>query len=232
MAGVDGCRGGWVVVTAPAGDSGGQDLQCDVVSSIAPLLDRVACGEIAVVAIDMPIGLPDRGPRACDVEARRRLGPRGASVFPAPVRAVLHAVDQSEASRLGRAIDGRGVSIQTFNIIPKIRELDETLGSLDTRSRERVLEAHPESTFASLADGPLTTNKRSLTGRHERVGILRSRAGIDPTGLFDRRSEAQVDDVLDAAVLIVTARRWLQATATVLGDGTRDRKGRPMRIVI
>ena len=42
-----------------------------------------------LVGIDMPIGLIDGPPRACDVAARKYLGRAGSSVFPAPPRASL-----------------------------------------------------------------------------------------------------------------------------------------------
>jgi predicted RNase H-like nuclease len=67
-----------------------------------------------VVAVDVPIGLPERGSRDCDVEARRLLGVRSSSVFPAPIRAMLAAGSQAEASRIGHGAEGKRVSIQLW----------------------------------------------------------------------------------------------------------------------
>src|SRR5437879_2446890 len=103
--GVDGCRGGWVCVTR-LGHGAPQIL---VVDCFASVLDR---WPDAVIAVDMPIGLPRAGSRACDGLARSRLGRRRSSVFPAPVRPALHARTNAEASALHRAVDGRGVSAQ------------------------------------------------------------------------------------------------------------------------
>src|SRR5207248_11510271 len=77
LAGVDGCRAGWVV----AADSG-----AFVAASFAEILAE----RFDLVLIDIPIGLPD-GPRACDLGARVLLGPRRSSVFPAPSRRLLRA---------------------------------------------------------------------------------------------------------------------------------------------
>src|SRR5258708_162894 len=45
--------------------------------------DLTAALDAVVIAIDIPIGLTDHGPRRCDLDARRHLGPkRGTSVFP------------------------------------------------------------------------------------------------------------------------------------------------------
>jgi predicted RNase H-like nuclease len=101
VAGVDGCRGGWLVVTAVA--SPFVVVGCEVAAGIAVVLER---GDLAMVAVDMPIGLPfDESARMADVEARRRLGPRRSSVFPTPARAVLHARSFEDA--LVRSCDDR-----------------------------------------------------------------------------------------------------------------------------
>jgi predicted RNase H-like nuclease len=56
-------------------------------------------GGLAVVAIDIPIGLPDTGRRQADLEARAVVGPRWRSVFLSPVRAALQADDHPTAVR-------------------------------------------------------------------------------------------------------------------------------------
>jgi predicted RNase H-like nuclease len=181
----------------------------------------------SVIAVDMPIGLSDSGPRACDTAARRLLGPRRASVFPAPLRAMLAASSHAEANAMGRRIDGRGVSHQAFNLIPKIRELD---AHVTTRSRRRIVEASPELCFALLLGAPCAEPKRAPAGRAARLAAI---AAIHPD-VVDRLAEprpgAAVDDVLDAFALTVTARRVASATAERLGDGSRDARGLRLEI--
>src|SRR3954447_20737539 len=99
VAGVDGCPSGWVVAM-------GSDV--DVVPTFADVL--AATRDAVCVAVDMPIGLPDAGARACDVAARVALGPRRSSVFPAPRRALLRCREWADAT---------GVSRQTFNLLPR-----------------------------------------------------------------------------------------------------------------
>jgi predicted RNase H-like nuclease len=83
LAGVDGCRGGWIAVI----DEGGR-LNSRVFADWSQLMTELE--RATLIGVDIPIGLPGKGSRACDLEARRRLGrPRGSSVFPAPVRGVL-----------------------------------------------------------------------------------------------------------------------------------------------
>ncbi len=228
VAGVDGCRTGWVVAIADA-RSDTPLVDIEVVSEIAGLVERVRSGEFAAVAIDMPIGLPDSGTRACDVATRARLGRKGSSVFPAPPRPVLGSADHAEAVRRSRAIDGRGVTIQAFNILAKIEQLDD---AFDPALIDRIVEAHPESVFAMLDGSPLATKKRLVEGRLERLGLLGS-IFPDSVDLLSRRLPGTApDDVLDAAAIAWTARRWLAGDAIVLGDGSSDALGRPMRVAI
>ena len=68
VAGVDGCRAGWVMVTVPAVGAGAPHVE--VVPDAGPIVERVAQGVLAAVAIDIPMGLPADAPRAVDSEAR------------------------------------------------------------------------------------------------------------------------------------------------------------------
>lgn len=226
MAGADGCRAGWVVaVLQPPGVSPRLDLA--VVAAIAPVVDDVVAGRLGALAVDMPIGLPEDGPRACDVAARRALGPRRASVFPAPVRSVLGAAGYAEALARSRAASGRGLSKQAFNLVPAIAELD---AALTPERRAGIVEAHPEMAFARLAGTPCAHPKRTAEGRSERLALLAA-AGLGDLSSVRLRGSAP-DDVLDAAVLTLTAARAQAGTAERLGDGAVDARGLLMEVVV
>jgi predicted RNase H-like nuclease len=226
VAGADGCRAGWVVaVLHPVGSEPRLDLT--VVPSIGPVVDDVAAGRVAALAVDMPIGLPDSGPRACDIAARRTLGPRRSSVFPAPVRSVVGAATYAEALVRSRAASGRGLSKQAFNLVPAIAELD---AALTPARRAGVVEAHPEMAFARLAGAPCAHPKRTAEGRAERLALLAA-AGLGDLSTV-RLPGSAPDDVLDAAVLTLTAARAHAGTADRLGDGTLDARGLAMEIVV
>lgn len=221
VAGVDGCRSGWVIaLLLPRGG-----VAFTVVDRLDAVIDDVTAGRLAALAVDIPVGLPDRGPRACDLEARRRLGPRRASVFPAPVRNVLAARDYSEALARSRAACGRGLSRQAFQLVRKIAEVDR---AMTPALQHRVVEAHPEVAFTRLAGRPLLHPKRASAGRAERLALL---AGAGLTGIPARLPGAAPDDVLDAAVLALVAARVRDGEAEHLGDGSRDRHGLRMEIV-
>lgn len=170
VAGVDGCRGGWFVILCALAK--GADLPVRVTSRL--------CGDFrsvldlpeqpVVIAVDMPIGLLERpipGGRVCDREARALLRrPRASSVFTPPTRPGLAAATYLDAP----ALNGAGMSKESFNILPKIREIDAVVSAAD---QERVFEAHPELVFARLAGAPLSHNKKTMEGRRERARLLR-----------------------------------------------------------
>jgi len=238
VAGVDGCRSGWVVAWADPGlpsqdvasDRGGVGaplrLQVEVVASFDPIAERVRQGRVALVAVDMPMGLAERDRRRCDLEARRLLGPRRSSVFPTPVRAVLDCENYQEALSVSRTVCGRGLSKQAWFLVPKIRELDRVVRDLPP---DVVAEVHPELAFAALAGAPMAEPKRTAAGRDARLAAL-APVVTDLEALAARRLAGSApDDVLDACALAWSARRL------ALGGGNRvgheiDATGLPMTV--
>jgi predicted RNase H-like nuclease len=171
-----------------------------------------------VIAIDIPIGLldkPQSGGRECDQLARKLLGRRASSVFTPTTRSLLHATRYTQVRKFG-------LSIQSFNILPKVREVDQLM---TPALQQRVYEAHPELAFMSVAGAPMQYNKKTQEGREERQKILESlfhqkgkkspftspffKGGTRKAqGDFHQhfpRSQAAPDDLLDAYVLAWTA---------------------------
>jgi predicted RNase H-like nuclease len=182
-------------------------------------------------AIDIPIGLADRDPRSCDVAARRVLGPRRSSIFPAPVRAVLEAASYAEACQLSRRACGKGISKQLYNILDKIRTVDALQSP---RLQDQLFEMGPELSFAELTGRPMPANKRTAAGRAAREQAL---ASADAFGETVRRvldapapAGAKRDDVLDALIGAWTARRRAAGIHTQLGGDT-DARGLRMEII-
>lgn len=228
LAGVDGCPAGWIVVTRD--DAGA--LHAAVVpdaEALAAHTDRCAA-----VAIDIPIGLPDAERRACDVAARALLrGGRASSVFPCPVRATLDARDHADALARSRAASGRGLSVQAFHLLPKIRDVDAALRARPAWAA-RVHEVHPEVSFALWNGGrALAASKRTAAGRAERRALVERHFGAVTDALraaVPRRAAAD-DDLLDACAALWTAERIVAGRARRLPDPPEhDRHGLPMTI--
>lgn len=208
-------------------DDGRGGLHLAVAPAFAGVLATAVAAGVGVVAVDMPIGLPDGRPRACDVAARARLGPRRASVFPAPPRLALGAATHAEALARCRAAGVPGVSAQAFHLLAKVAEVDAAVD----RPPVPVVEAHPELAFAVMAGHPMAAPKRTAAGRAERLAVLDTHVPGARSLLAGDRRGAAPDDVVDAAALVWTAARVAAGTALVLGDGAVDGRGRPQRIV-
>lgn len=227
LVGVDGCPGGWLCIVEH--DNG---LDSFVAADIAELLARV--GLHAVVAIDIPIGLTERGPRVCDQLARKFLGrPRGSSVFPAPVRATLSARDHREASALHERMDGRRLSAQAYGILGKIHEVAL---ALDGRPELQWMlhEVHPEISFAFWNNSkPMVHPKKTREGRVEREQLINARwpgARVHLETNLSGKFYAP-DDLNDAFAALWSAQRIDRGTAMSFPDQrTLDSTGIPMVI--
>jgi predicted RNase H-like nuclease len=210
IVGVDGCPAGWYAVQVPLR---GHAIVGRVHERFGDLLEALPAE--SCVAVDIPIGLSEHGERACDQAARQLLGPRASSVFPAPLRGVLGARDHAQASALRRAIEGKGMSIQAWNIVRKVVEVDVALrGSAAWATR--VQEVHPEVCFLQMNGGqPLAHGKKSAAGRALRMALLQPHFPGAAERLLDEhpRRAVQADDVLDALACLWTAQRLVRGQA-------------------
>ena len=191
---------------------------------VVPRFADLLALDVAAIGVDMPIGLPVGGVRACDRAARAVLGPRRSSVFPAPARGVLGAAIWEEANARSRAIDGRGLARQTFGLLAKIAEVDAVL----TPAVQRwVVEVHPEVSFAAMAGQPMSFPKRTVEGRTARRALIAERF----EGVPVRLPGAAPDDVLDACAVLWSAGRYARGEHAVLGDGAVDERGLRMEMI-
>ncbi|GLY81290.1 hypothetical protein Airi01_095570 [Actinoallomurus iriomotensis] len=218
VIGVDGCAGGWVGIAL----DGGRPAAYFATGIERLLADAVRDGPVAVVGVDMPIGLPDRGPRQADLLAREYVGARRASVFMTPVRAAIEAETHAEAVRINRGLGGAGVSAQAFALARKILEVDVWVRQVSFR----VVEVHPEVCFARMANRRPLARKMTWAGAETRRALLADDGVVLAGDLGPAGAAAKVDDVLDAAAAAWTARRVLAGTAEslpgtpeVFGDG-------------
>jgi predicted RNase H-like nuclease len=236
LAGVDGCAGGWIAAFVRPASRDGRIAVFD------RLVDVLAAPECpAVVAIDVPIGLPERvgrGGRAAENAVRPLLGARQSSVFSVPSRAAIEALDYAGACRAALATSQppRKVSRQLFNIAPKIREVDAALRAAPALAA-RIFEVHPELAFWRLnGERPLDEPKKVKSRPYPPGLALRRRllhhAGL-PAALIETGPPegAGVDDLLDALACAAIARRIQAGTARPFPDPPpRDSHGLPMAI--
>jgi predicted RNase H-like nuclease len=236
LAGVDGCTGGWLAAfVRPSGD----ETRLRLVPRFADVL--AAPETPSVIAVDMPIGLPERagpGGRAAENCVRPLLGERQSSVFSVPSRAAVHASDYGEACRVALATSDppRKVSKQLFNIAPKIREVDEILRAAPVDAK-RVFEVHPEVAFWRLNGERALSEPKKVKSRPYGPGLALRRDLLLAAGLPAEAVHAPhplgagPDDLLDALACAAIARRIHAGTAWPFPDPPpRDGYGLPMAI--
>jgi len=201
--GIDGCPAGWVYVGR------GQHVEGGVVSTLEEI--RGELEEARVVLIDMPIGFPDpeQPVRQCDRLARRVLGSKRSSVFPVPAREVLKASSYDRARQINKELLGRSLSRQSWNIIPRLAELDEFMQRWNEKINIR--ESHPEILFWNLnGKKPLKPGKKSREGRELRRNLILQTwpeaEKIEQKLLvnYPRRALTR-DDIYDALILALSA---------------------------
>ena len=263
-AGVDGCKGGWIAVYEET-DSG--KLDCRIVKYFK---DVMACpAPLAAVAVDMPIGLCDKGGRDCDTCARDVLRPlRNSSIFSAPAAGVIdryceigEQLTYDCAKKLNEELTGtegakgKGLSRQSYALVPKIAEVRGYLLGRPSDERDCVHEVHPEVSFAAMnaqrgsSSKPICLSKghemrhpkKTLAGFVERRELLKHKEVFGnrfedleakaPECDFGKR--AALDDFYDAVACLWTARRIYKETCGYLprDGGPCDANGLPMRIV-
>ncbi|MBO0346638.1 DUF429 domain-containing protein [Roseibium sp. CAU 1637] len=235
VAGVDGCKGGWVAVYFPNRHPGEAKLL--KVTQFADLL--APDPDLKVLAVDMPMGLPAHiGPdgRGPEKAVRKLLGERQSSVFSVPSRAAVFCTDYREACDVAQQTSepARKVSKQCFYLFPKIREVDAVL---TPRSENRIFEVHPEVAFWRLNDGAPMSLPKKVKSRANGPGLDQRQALLQKYGFtsafLEQKRPAGVgrDDLLDAAVNSLIAMRILSGEARAFPtDFVRDGKGLRMAI--
>ena len=217
--GVDWASGLWVIVESTA--------ETTEVSTEPSLLNvwheyRDRASEILV---DIPVHLQSEGNRECDQEAKDFLGSRGSTVFWTPNSGAVAAEDYDEAV----ARNTQGLGSHSWGLIPRIQEVNALLEEFET-ARETIYESHPEVCF-KIYQGEDLPSKKNDAGFETRKDCLIKNGGESFQPVIDiiderranscwhhRIQSGRVDDVLDAAILALTARESAGSYPT-LPDG-------------
>ncbi|MDQ6994776.1 MAG: DUF429 domain-containing protein [Mariprofundaceae bacterium] len=228
--GIDGCKKGWFFVSLDDNEK----WKIGVVKEIKDFLPQITDSKL--VLIDIPIGLKgqDKKERLCDKLARKVLGNRRSSVFPAPCREAIYCLDENEASQVNEKNTGRKLSKQSWAISGKIKEVDLFIQGNSIINNFR--EMHPEVCFWALNNKQAMVHpKKQQNGIDERLEIL-SRYCPQTQDIFNEsldrflRKEVAKDDILDAMIGAVTA-KLNQNLETIPNDSEIDDVGIKMEIV-
>lgn len=208
-AGLDGCLAGWLLISFDEGEEIYKVLRTDEeLKDAFNTYDRIF--------IDMPIGLEEEEyTRECDLLLRKKVGgDYAASVFSPPIRPALHAPTYAEANAVIFDYTGKKLSLQSWNIVPKIQTVDRLLKE-NEELKDSVLESHPEYLFQILNGGMIYQKKNLKKGIKHRLEIMKAREAEADDFFRDikedfRRNEVKEDDIVDAMVLAHMAKKSVE----------------------
>ncbi len=208
VAGVDGAKGEWVVAIFD-----GAVLEWSVAAKVHAVLETTA--RCSVVAVDMPLSMPEGSYRISELAAKAFLGSARSSIFHTPVSAVLDAEDYSDACEISRRITGKAISKQTWHLLPSVRAWRAAEFDPD-----RVVEVHPECSFRAMTPTTTFASKKTGRGAGQRMAALTT--WIDPRnlaeGLADLPPGPALDDALDAAAAAWSGWRYSQGRHRTFGS--------------
>jgi len=228
-AGIDGCKAGWILISF-------EEVPFYKVLRSDEELEE-AFTQFDQIFIDIPIGLENENyTRECDRLLREKLGAEYASsVFSPPIRPALHAPSYVEANIQSFEYTEQKLTVQAWNITPKIRTVD-TLLSKEPSFRTKVLESHPELLFINFNGGMIYQKKNTKKGLRHRLSLVADHEKIAADFFRDikeefRRNEVAEDDIVDSMALALSAKQAKAYEIKTLPENPqKDSEGLPMAI--
>ena len=213
IIGLDGCSAGWVSASKNLKTSKVELRLIDRLEQINQIYD-----EPKIIAIDMPVILQN-GPRSVDQKARKLLGRRASTIFSAPAKNALIINDYILASAENFKLTGKKLSVQSFNLFPKIREVQSFL---KTHPKINIFESHPELAFMNLNNNQvLSQKKKDKEGFEIRAKLINK---IFKNFRFDRyralypKKFVNDDDILDAFVTLHVGLKLYNKSSEMIVD--------------
>ena len=230
FVGIDGYIDGWCCCIIHDG------VRIELHKNLTTLFENIGINNLTL--IDMPVGLSSKNfERFIDFKLRTYLPKnKKSSVFTAPCREAVLSNDYNSAKKANQIITNRSISIQSWNISKKIKELDRFLIS-QKKNKLTIKESHPEFCFVNLNNNnPLIHNKKTKDGYNERLSILiRSSEGIEMVVKKSiekfKKEKVKKDDILDSIVLALTSKYWQKnGSRTITQNPEKDEMGIPFEI--
>lgn len=224
------CGDSWLAV---AFDNGGYD-HADVFDGVGDCWLQYQ-DDAEAVLVDVPIGLPADGDRACDRLARDLLGTRASAVVSPPVPAAIRKRRYGVASRVHERQAGTSLSERAFAMSDAIAVLGDLLTEFP-RAGDVVAESNPELCYRAFAGEPLERERDTAGGYAERLRTLASLDRDAPPAVQSAAEavagyDVDVSDVLDAMALGYAAWPGGGDRRSLPPDPSTDADGKPMRLV-
>ena len=208
--GIDGCKSGWFV----AQSQDNKAINFMLIESLDNINDFTK--KSAVMGIDIPLELHEKGTRMAEKEARVILGRRASTIFSPPAIKTLNAKTYFDACRINYNEEGKKISKQTWHIFNKIKEARKIY--LDKASNKKLFEIHPELSFMAMNHMQvLIDSKKTIEGRKKRLKLINGYYPFfsfdDVRGKFSSKDVAD-DDILDAIAVLWSTQKIIDNIAS------------------
>ena len=142
---------------------------------------------------------------------------------------VIAEGNYAESCEINESHTGKKLTKQSWAIADKIKQVDDAITS---EHQSWVFEVHPEVCFWHFAGGkPMQHRKKRKAGRDERIEVMTRYLPTIGELVSTRPVGVAVDDLLDAAIAALTARRRQQGKAERVCEPEKDGRGLRVEIV-
>ena len=155
----------------------------------------------------MPVVLSELIPRQADQLARKLLSKKASSIFTAPTPEMLAQPNYEKASLVSKRLFGKSMSLQSWYLFPKIKDVQTMIHHEDMQ----IYEIHPELSFRAMNNEQvILESKKSHEGFATRNSLL---ALHFKHFIFEEircqyaKKDVMDDDILDALAVLWSAKR-------------------------
>jgi predicted RNase H-like nuclease len=212
IIGIDGCKSGWFSVW----ENQDKSIHSSVFSNLNELKNFFKNESQLILGIDMPVVLSEVIPRQADQLARKLLSKKASSVFTAPTPEMLDQPNYEKASLVSKRLFGKSMSLQSWYLFPKIKDVQTMIHHEDMQ----IYEIHPELSFRAMNNEQvILESKKTQEGFALRNALLSMHFKnfiFEDIRNQHARKDVMDNDILDALAVLWSAKRIQSNQASYL----------------
>ena len=212
IIGIDGCKSGWFSIW----ENQDKSIHSSVFSNLNELKNFFKNESQLILGIDMPVVLSEVIPRQADQLARKLLSKKASSVFTAPTPEMLDQPNYEKASLVSKRLFGKSMSLQSWYLFPKIKDVQTMIHHEDMQ----IYEIHPELSFRAMNNEQVILESKKT---HEGFALRNALLSMHfKNFIFDdirnqhARKDVMDNDILDALAVLWSAKRIQSNQASYL----------------
>jgi len=212
IIGIDGCKSGWFSVW----ENQDGNIKSSIFTNLNELKNFFKNESRLILGIDMPVVLSEVIPRQADQLARKLLSKKASSVFTAPTPEMLNQPNYEKASLVSKRLFGKSMSLQSWYLFPKIKDVQTMIHHEDMQ----IYEIHPELSFRAMNNEQvILESKKTQEGFALRNALLSMHFKnfiFEDIRNQHARKDVMDNDILDALAVLWSAKRIQSNQASYL----------------